>query len=61
MFEVLDMLRTFRPFTQVNVVRFMFGLVTLLLNVWLQLFILYSVNHYIVLLGIVSLRKGKNR
>ncbi|CAL1131456.1 unnamed protein product [Cladocopium goreaui] len=32
----------------VNVVRFVFGLLTLLLNLWLQLFILYNVNHYIV-------------
>ena len=35
-------------------VRFVFGLLTLLLNLWLQLFILYNVNHYIVLLGIQS-------
>lgn len=41
-------------FLQVNVVRFVFGLLTLLLNLWLQLFILYNVNHYIVLLGIQS-------
>eukprot|EP00435_Cladocopium_sp_Y103_P066348 s42_g28.t1 len=32
----------------VNVVRFVFGLLTLLLNLWLQLFILWNVNHYIV-------------
>ena len=41
-------------FLQVNVVRFVFGLLTLLLNLWLQLFILYNVNHYIVLLDIQS-------
>lgn len=44
----LPLILGFDSATKVNVVRFVFGLLTLLLNLWLQLFILYNVNHYIV-------------